>query len=146
MNHENSGVQAFFKAYETATSSQDLSLIEALYSETFMLGSPQGTSVVKRDGFLNVLAQRSGFLRSIGWSYTRIETIQETRLDERYTLVNLVWMMRFEKADAQPIFNPTAASYILSREGGELRIVFQIDHQDLAQRAQELGLLPRKAD
>ena len=138
-------VLKFFEAYETAIRSQDLSIIETLYGETFLFGGPQGTQAVKRDDFLKVLPRRSGFFKAIGLSATTLQSIDETRLDERYLLVKVIWLMHFEKDGNPPIIDPSAASYILVRDGDALRIVFQLDHQDLAQRAQELGLLPAKS-
>jgi len=135
-------VQKFFEAYEKAAGSQDLDLIGALYSQTFLFGGPQGTQAVKRDDFLKVLPRRSGFFKAIGLSATTLQSIEETRLDERYRLVRVVWLMRFEKDGSPPILDPAAATYILIREEDALRIVFQLDHQDLAQRVKELGLLP----
>ena len=137
-----SSVRAFFNAYEKATTSQDVDLIGELYSETFLFGGPQGTQAVKRDDFLKVIPRRSGFFKAVGLTATSLQSLEETTLDERYLLVRVGWLMRFEKDGAEPILDPILASYILERKGDALQIVFQIDHQDLAQRVQDLGLMP----
>ena len=142
MAQASESVQKFFEAYESATGSQDLDLIGSLYSETFLFGGPQGTQAVKRDDFLKVLPRRNGFFKAIGLSATTIQSIDETRLDEHYLLVKVIWLMRFEKNGSPPILDPSSATYLLENMEDGLRIVFQIDHQNLAQRAQELGLLP----
>jgi hypothetical protein len=50
----------------------------------------------------------------------------------------------FEKEMEQPIVAETSATCILRQEESSLRIVFQLDHQDLMKTAQDLGLWPAK--
>jgi len=59
-------------------------------------------------------------------------------------MVKVDWNMRFEKGLDQPIVNETSATYILYQQENILRIVFQLDHQDLMKRVRDLGLLPAK--
>jgi hypothetical protein len=59
-------------------------------------------------------------------------------------MVKAYWKMRFEKDREQPIVAEISATYILYRREDSLRIVFQLDHQDLMKRVQDLGLLPAK--
>ncbi len=48
--------------------------------------------------------------------------------------------MRFERNASEPVYSENASSYVLSESNGSFQIVFQIDHQDLTQRVQELGM------
>lgn len=59
-------------------------------------------------------------------------------------MVKAHWQMRFEKDQEQVIVDEISATYILYQQEDLLRIVFQLDHQDLIKRGQELGLLPGK--
>jgi hypothetical protein len=59
-------------------------------------------------------------------------------------MVKAYWDIRFEKEAEQPIVAEISATYILRHEESSLRIVFQLDHQDLMKTAQDLGLLPSK--
>jgi hypothetical protein len=59
-------------------------------------------------------------------------------------MVKTYWNLRFEKGQEQPVVDETCATYILSRQEDSLRIVFQLDHQDLMKRVQDLGLLPAR--
>lgn len=67
-------------------------------------------------------------------------------MDENYVMVKAHWQMRFEnkKDPEQAIVDEISATYILYQQEDLLRIVFQLDHQDLMKRGQELGLLPVK--
>jgi hypothetical protein len=52
--------------------------------------------------------------------------------------------MLFDKKPGQSITDDISATYVLFQQKNILQIVFQLDHQDLAKRVQELGLLPAK--
>jgi tRNA(His) 5'-end guanylyltransferase len=52
--------------------------------------------------------------------------------------------MRFEKSAGQLVLDDITATYLLYQQADELRIVLQLDHQDLMRRVKELGLLPGK--
>jgi hypothetical protein len=59
-------------------------------------------------------------------------------------MVKAYWNMQFEKGPGQSLVVETSATYILHRRGDRPRIVFQLDHQDLMKRVQELGLAPSR--
>jgi hypothetical protein len=69
-----------------------------------------------------------------------IDSLAASTLDSKYTLVKVVWNMRFDRSASDPIYSQNTASYILSGANDRFQIVFQIDHQDLTKRVQELGL------
>lgn len=58
-----------------------------------------------------------------------------------HTIVKAYWSLRFEKDPGRPIVDEVAATYVLRRQEGPWQIVFQLDHQDLTKRLQELGLV-----
>jgi len=107
-----------------------------------MFAGPGGVQPVKRDDFLKVLPKRQGFFQTVGLVSTALQSIEETRLDDNYIIVEANWIMRFEKESKQPVLDGSSATYILRRQGDSLEIVFQLDHKDLTQRVRELGLLP----
>jgi hypothetical protein len=84
--------------------------------------------------------RRKEFFKSSGLVASRIESLEVSSLDSRYVLVKVVWRMRFDRKEAEPIDSENSATYILLTAGNRPEIVFQIDHQDLAKRVQELGL------
>ena len=109
-----------------------------------MFASPQGAQAIKKEDFLKVLPKRQGFFKTVGLTSSKIKSLEETRLDDNYVMVKTYWNMRFEKNTEHPIVVETSATYILCQQESLLRIVFQLDHQDLMKRAQDLGLLPAK--
>jgi len=72
---------------------------------------------------------------------SRIQSLDETRLDDNYVLVKVYWEMQFEKGPEQPVVAEIAATYLLYQQGSSLRIVLQLDHQDLVKKVQDLGIV-----
>lgn len=132
--------RAFLEQYERANSESDISGIADLYADSFMFGGPQGVQSVKRDDFLKVIPRRKEHFRSIGLLESKVISLDEVSLDSKYVLAKTVWRMSFKKSPDVKMDTETSATFILERKGKTLRIVFQIDHQDLTARVEELGL------
>ncbi len=143
MTEVSNAIREFFTMYAKATNSLDLLFFASAYAETFMFAGPGGVQAVRREDFLKVVPRRKALFEAVGLVASLVSDLQETTLDDRHILVRTRWSLRFEKEGMEPIADDTAATYILRRHEGSLQIVFQIDHQDLTKRAQELGLLPR---
>jgi hypothetical protein len=144
MEQFNDVVRKVFEDYERGIATPDPELLSSLYNESFVFAGPQGVQVVAREDLLRALPRRQGFFKAVGLTSSRVRSLDVTCLDENYLMVKAWWEMRFEKGPGQPIVDETSATYILNRRGDLLRIVFQLDHQDLMKRVQDLGLLPAK--
>ena len=131
-------VKSFFAEYETANAIFDVAQIAACYADVFMFGGPEGVQCVKKEDFLKVLPRRKDFFRSQGLVSSNIESLDVSALDSKYTLVKVIWDMAFDRGAGELLHSQNAASYILSRTTDRLRIVFQIDHQDLRKRVRDL--------
>ena len=142
MAEASTAIREFFDAYAKATGSLDLAFFGTAYGETFLFAGPGGVQAVKRDDFLKVVPKRGAFFRAAGLVASDIRRLEEMRLDERHTLVQARWDLRFETEAGRPIIDESGATYVLRRQEDSLQIVFQLDHQDLTKRLQELGLLP----
>ena len=144
MAEASGAVRALFEAYAGATDSTDPAFFATAYAETFMFAGPASVQAVKRDDFLKVIPKRRAFFATAGLAATEVSGIDESPLDEHHLMVRVHWTFRFERNPAPPMFEEGAATYVLRRQDSQLQIVFQLDHQDLARRIQELGLLPRQ--
>ncbi|HTQ57784.1 MAG TPA: hypothetical protein VMI94_25125 [Bryobacteraceae bacterium] len=140
MSDEIAAVRSFFTGYEAANAIFDVEQIAACYADIFMFGGPEGAQCVKKEDFLKVLPRRREFFRSRGLVSSTIEALESAALDSKYTLVKVIWNMRFDRGANGPIYSQNSASYVLSRTDGRFWIVFQIDHQELEKRVQELRL------
>ena len=144
MAEAGSAVKEFFEAYVRSTASADSAFLESAYGESFMFAGPGAVQAVKRDDFLKVIPKRRAFFATVGLAATTVSSIDESPLDDHHLLVRVHWTFRFERNPAGPIVEEGAATYVLRRQDSQLQIVFQLDHQDLTRRVQELGLLPRQ--
>ena len=105
-----------------------------------MFGGPAGVQPVKKDDFVKVLPRRKEFFRSAGLVSSTIQNLEVSNLDSKYALVKALWEMRFERGTGEQVSSENSTTYVVSNSDGRFEIVFQIDHQDLTKRVQELGL------
>ena len=133
-------VKDFFNHYERANANFDVQAIGRLYADDFMFADPQGVRAIKKSDFLNVLPRRKEYFRSLGLVSSTVQSVTASELDAKYLLAKLVWKFRFEPEGKEPIESENLGTYILAAVGDSFQIVFQLDHQDLTQKAQELGL------
>jgi ketosteroid isomerase-like protein len=134
-------VEAFFKQYESNIGESDPAAIVAQYGESFVFAGPQGAQAVKRDDFIKVLPKRQGFFKAVGLQSSRVVALEEARVDDRCVLVRAQWRLQFGSATAPVSVVDLFATYLLQQQPDGLRIVFQLDHDDLTKRVQELGLV-----
>lgn len=146
MNTISPNVKNFFEAFEGNLDTSEPTRVASQYGDIFMFAGPQGAQAVKKDDFLRVIPKRAGFFKSVGLTSSTIQALEETRLDNNYILVKAHWAMRFEAGSHSTTVEGIAATYLLHQQADQLQIVFQLDHQDLMQRVQELGLLPAKSE
>jgi ketosteroid isomerase-like protein len=134
-------VKAFFDQYESNIGESDPAAIAAQYGESFVFAGPQGAQAVRRDDFVKVLPKRQGFFKSVGLRSSRVVALEEASFDDRCVLVKAQWRMQFGSAAAPVSDLDLFATYLLQQQPDGLRIVFQLDHDDLMKRVQELGLV-----
>jgi ketosteroid isomerase-like protein len=141
MQRASEHVKAFFDQYEANIGGADPGAIAAHYGESFVFAGPQGAQAVKRDDFVKVLPKRQGFFKSAGLRSSRVVALEEASFDDRCVLVKAQWRMQFGSAAAPVSELDLWATYLLQQQPDGLRIVFQLDHDDLTKRVQELGLV-----
>jgi hypothetical protein len=110
-------VKAFFDQYESNIGGSDPAAIAAQYGESFV------------------------FFKSVGLRSSSVVALEEASLDDLCVLVKVQWRMQFGAATAPVAALDLFATYLLQQQPDGLRIVFQLDHDDLTKRVQELGLV-----
>ena len=141
MQRASERVKAFFHQYESNIGESDPAGIAAQYGESFVFAGPHGAQVVRRDDFVKVLPKRQGFFKSVGLRSSRVVALEEASFDDRCMLVKAQWRMQFGSTAAPVSDLDVFATYLLQQQPDGLRIVFQLDHDDLTKRVQELGLV-----
>jgi hypothetical protein len=135
-------VRAFFEKYEKNIGAPDPTVVAAQYGESFVFAGLQGAQSVNRDDFLKALPRRQEFFKASGLRSSGIQRLEEARIDNSCVMVKAYWRMQFEQPRVRPAEIIVSATYVLHRRVEGLRIVFQLDHDDLLQRARDLGLAP----
>ena len=125
-------VNEFFLQYERANSTSDVAEIGGLYADTFMFGGPNGVQAVKKGDFLKVVPKMKAYFSSMGLTETQLQTVEANPLDSKYLLAKVAWRMTLRNSSSSRHVD-AFATYVLVRGSEDaLSIVFQIDHQDLA--------------
>jgi ketosteroid isomerase-like protein len=135
----NMRIKEFFDQYEAANADFDVVKIASFYADVFMFAGPQGAQAVKKDDFLKVLPRRKEFLKSLGLVSSKVERVEASELDSQYVLARVLWKMRIAPSGRDPAESENSSSYVLRHSGDWFQIVFQVDHQDLAERVKALG-------
>ncbi len=125
-------VQAFFKAYENATSTPDFAAVGDLYAETFLFAGRHAVHSVRREDFLNFLPKMKAQFASLGLTASRLSSVEAANLDSRYVLAKVRWGMTIRTPGGLLKTFDAFATYVLQRGDDKLSIIFQLDHQDLA--------------
>jgi hypothetical protein len=111
------------------------------YGESFVFAGPQGAQAVKRDDLVKALPKRQSFFKSAGLRSSSVVGLEEASVDDRCVLVKAQWRLQFGSATAPVSALDVFSTYLLQQQPDGLRIVFQLDHDDLTKRVQELGLV-----
>ena len=134
-------IKKFFEGVEQASNTLDLKLIDSQYADQFIFADPNGTRVVEKQKFLAFLPQRQEFFKSIGHQSTRVLSLDETQLDEQYTMVKAHFLMTFQKSSGEIAEAKIDSTYFLFMKGETPKIVMHMEHEDLREAMQRRGIL-----
>src|SRR4030095_5336890 len=140
MTHDNK-IKAFFAGVEQAGNTLDLDLIDSQFADQFIFADPNGTRVVEKQKFLAFLPQRREFFKSLGHQSTKVLSLDETQLDDQYTMVKAHFLMQFKKSSGQIVDAKVDSTYFLFIKGDSPKIVMHMEHEDLKEAMQARGLL-----
>ena len=139
-------IEQFFVRYEEGANSFDPDVICSQYTSEFMGGGPEGVVCGKNDQTLrHAIAERHAFFQKIGFKHARILKVEETPIDDRYTMAEVHWHMTFEKKPGHRLDFEFSLTYFLFDSGTGPRVAFWISHEDEQKVMQEAGLLPNAA-
>jgi hypothetical protein len=134
-------IKEFFEGVEQASNTLDLTLIDSQYADQFIFADPNGTRVVEKQKFLAFLPQRQEFFKSIGHQSTRVLSLDETQLDEQYTMVKAHFLMTFQKSSGEIVEAKVDSTYFLFMKGETPQIAMHMEHEDLREAMQRRGIL-----
>ena len=127
--HLDGQVQAFFATFAAASDQLDLERLAELFAETFLAADPAGVQAVPRQAFLRALPRRAELFAAAGITRVALADLRHQPLDNTYVLARTDW--RAERAGASRSVR-LSSTFILRRDADRLRVVFYLNHQDLA--------------
>jgi hypothetical protein len=138
-------VREFFDQYAQSRSVLDIDLVTAQYPESIMFAGPNGARVTEKSAILAAFPKGQEFLKAHGHKSTKVLALDETRLDDHYVLVRAQFVWRFETSSAQLIDVKVDSTFILYKNDGAPKIVFQHEREDFQQALRASGVLPATA-
>ena len=134
-------VREFFARYERSRNTFDTDLIETQYPEAFMFAGPKGARVTEKRAVREALSKGRELFQRLGHTSTTLESLDETRLDEHYTMVRARLVWHFEKASTPPVDVAVDAVFVLYINDGAATIVFQQEREEFQQALRDRGVL-----
>jgi hypothetical protein len=133
----------FFARYEEGANTFDIDLVTSQFTASFMGADPNGVACLQNDdNFRAAIPARQAFFQSIGFKRARVLGVDETALDEHYTMAKVHWHLVFEKTPGKPQEFKFYITYFLFDAGAGPKIVFYISHEDEQKVMREAGLFP----
>jgi ketosteroid isomerase-like protein len=122
-------IEAFFDTFAAASDELDVDRLGELFAETFLAADPAGARPVSREAFLRALPRRAELFAAAGITRVVLADLDRRALDDAYVLVRTVWHAESISAST-PI--ELSSTFILRRDEDGMRVVFYLNHQDLA--------------
>ena len=135
-------VQEFFDQYARSRSAMDSDRIASQYADSCMFAGPDGARVAEKQAILAGFPKALELLKTVGHRSTKLDSLNETRVDEHYAMVRAQFVWSFEKAAAPPIDVKVDSTFILFIKDGVPKILFQHEHEDFWQALRTRGVLP----
>jgi hypothetical protein len=134
-------MRAFFEAFQTSNEIGDVTVLVNLFADSLVVASSNGAQVVKASDLARMIPKRKEMLDAAGCQGAKLVSLNETRLDDHYSMVRAEWCWRVisRGGDSQEITLPS--TYIVRRSSEGLQIVFYLAQGDITAVLRERGLL-----
>ena len=86
-----------------------------------------------------MLPNRKEFFEKTGLKFSKIVQINETSNDQFHVIVKAIWSFHFEKSDSASLDVEVPSTYVLRKTNDSMKIIFQLDHEDLMEKAKAQG-------
>jgi uncharacterized protein DUF4440 len=134
-------VREFFEEFERRSNAFDAEALASQFSDPFMVADPDGgIQVVARPDFVAGVSRRRAFFEYVGLKVTKLLSLDEMPMTDRYVMVTADWQMRFEQNPYHPVEAASRSTYLLFVGGSAPQIVFYLTHQNLMTIIKQLGL------
>jgi len=119
-------IRSFFDAFSRSSHPLDLDTLAGCFDETFLAGDATGTRVVPRPAFLRALAGRAQMFADAGIGPAALRQLTHQELDPHHVLARTTWTAPRTDGSGEVTL---ASSFLVRRDGDQLRIIVYINHQ-----------------
>src|SRR4030095_16437784 len=102
---------------------------------------PKWCWLVRAADLQQAILKRKDLFKTLGCTSTHLATLEETVLDDRYSLVRTEWHWRFERSFEALVEFTLPSSYVIERAADRWQIVAYIPHADIMEKLRRRGLL-----
>jgi hypothetical protein len=134
-------IRAFFEAFETVNQTNDATVLANLFADPLVVAGPNGAQVVKASDMARIIPKRKQMLDAAGCGPAKLVSLNETRLDDHYSMVRTEWRWRVKGSDSAALEITLPSTYIVRRSNEGLQIVFYLAHGDITAELRERGLM-----
>jgi hypothetical protein len=135
-------IEQFFRNFERQSNGSNPDELFAQFGDAVMVAGPDGSRVVRASDLAVALPKRKELFNRIGCRSTRLLSMQETRIDQRYVMAETQWCLTFERGEGRIDDIHVGSTFILDCGTDEVKIVFYLTHQDIMKILRERGILP----
>jgi len=134
-------MESFFRTFEQLSAESNAVDLAGLYAPSFLLAGPSGSQLVRSADLQQAIVKRKDLFKTLGCTSTHLATVQETVLDDRYSLVRTEWHWRFARSSEALVEFTLPSSYVIDRSPERWQIVAYIPHADIMEELRRRGLL-----
>jgi hypothetical protein len=134
-------MESFFRTFEQLSAESNAADLAGLYAPSFLLAGPSGSQLVRAVDLQQAIPKRKDLFKTLGCTSTHLATLEETVLDDRYSLVRTEWRWRFERSGEARVEFTLPASYVIERSPDRWQIVAYIPHADIMAELRLRGLM-----
>jgi len=137
------GMQQWFRDYADAVSRFDADRVSRQYADCYVEAGPRGSTCIRNDDtFRSAIDRKRELFESLGFKSAKAVTVEDSRLDQNYSMVKVHWQMEFENKPGRRIDAEFDNTYFVRHQGYDAQVVCYISHQDEEATMRDLGLLP----
>jgi hypothetical protein len=128
----------FLRCYEQNSNTSDIPALVSQFAEAFIVGGPEGTTVVRASDFAKALPKRKELFHAMGCRGTELIEVKETQISSRYVLASTKWRMVFTNQAGASSDNEILvdSSFVIDIEEKRPKIILYVSHQDVVKEMQ----------
>jgi len=134
-------MESFFRTFEQLSAESNAADLAALYAPSFLLAGPGGSQLVRAADLQHAIVKRKDLFKTLGCTSTHLARLEESVLDDRYSLVRTEWRWRFEQPPGPVVEFTLPSSCLIERSPDRWQIVAYIPHADIMAELRRRGVL-----